>query len=218
MEIDKDEIRCIYDILFPRSPVVFRRIISLISPAVREREVTCLMFLLLQMRKLRNDRAKWMAKNIVKWVTRQGKRNWVLEIVIISRAEEYPSIISNKIKPSCWFLRMYLNQSREHVGLQIRTTDVLLQVLGMMLADALLGFFSFWPPQLYVTSHTWSISWHLVIGYRFPSLTSGFYYSFLSSLIRQVKPHTYFLSKVSLCKSWLNSCHFPLNEKKSKVV
>lgn len=154
-----------------------------------------------------------MAKNVVKWVTTQGKRNWVLGIVIISKPEEYPSIISNKIKCSCWFLRMYLNQSREHMGVPICTMDILLQVLGMTLTDALLGFF-FWLHNRTSLLMLWCIFWHLVIGYRFPTLILGFYL-FIFVFSYTASQTTYLFPFQSLLyKSWLNSCHFPLGGKK----
>lgn len=101
MEINKDEIRCICSILFPRSPIG-KHTISLTFLVVWEKEVTNVISPLLQMRKPRSEKRKWKTKSTVVWVTEQEKRNWVLETVIISRAYEYPWIIKSKVKPNCF--------------------------------------------------------------------------------------------------------------------
>ena len=100
VEINKDEIRCICSILFPRSPID-KHTISLTFLVVWEKEVTNVISPLLQMRKPRSEKRKWKTKSTVVWVTEQEKRNWVLETVIISRAYEYPWIIKSKVKPNC---------------------------------------------------------------------------------------------------------------------
>ena len=82
VKINKDEILCICSTLFPKCPTSFKYILSLIFPEVWEKEVTSVISI------LANEETKeWLnGQEHSEIGDKPGKRNCILEIVIISRA------------------------------------------------------------------------------------------------------------------------------------